>query len=63
MTTPEQAELVSFRGSLTILIDGVDPFPVGDEPIGLSGRIYRTPDGSAVTPTTAQIAATLAADE
>ena len=63
VTTPEQAELFSFRGSPTILIDGVDPFAVGGEPIGLSCRIYRTPDGSAGSPTTAQIAAALAADE
>ncbi len=63
VTTSEDADRVSFRGSPTILIDGVDPFAVGDEPIGLSCRIYRTPDGYAGSPTTAQIAAALAADE
>ncbi len=39
VTTSEEADRVSFRGSPTILIDGVDPFAVGDEPIGLSCRI------------------------
>lgn len=62
VTTPEEAERVSFRGSPTILIDGVDPFAVGDEPIGLSCRLYRTPDGFDGSPTTAQLAAALAAD-
>lgn len=57
VTSAEDAERVSFRGSPTILIDGVDPFAVGDEPIGLSCRIYRTFDGYAGSPTTAQIAA------
>jgi len=59
VTTQEQAEHVSFRGSPTILVDGVDPFAQGDEPIGLSCRIYRTPDGYAGSPTSEQIAAAL----
>ncbi len=57
VTTEEEAERVSFRGSPTILVDGVDPFAKGDEPIGLSCRIYRTPDGYAGSPTSEQIAA------
>lgn len=59
VTTSEEADRVSFRGSPTILIDGVDPFAVGDEPIGLSCRIYRTSDGFAGSPTAGQIAAVL----
>ena len=59
VTTTEEADRVSFRGSPTILIDGVDPFAVGDEPIGLSCRINRTPDGYAGSPTAAQIEAVL----
>lgn len=59
VTTQEEAERVSFRGSPTILIDGVDPFAEGDEAIGLSCRIYRTPDGYAGSPTLEQIAAAL----
>lgn len=60
VTTTKAAERLSFRGSPTILIDGVDPFAAGDEPIGLSCRIYLTPDGYEGSPTTAQLAAVLA---
>lgn len=59
VTTEEEAERVSFRGSPTILIDGVDPFAEGDQAIGLSCRIYLTPDGYAGSPTLEQIAAVL----
>lgn len=41
-----------FRGSPTVLIDGVDPF--ADEegpPIGFACRIYSTPDGLRGSPT------------
>lgn len=62
VTTEEEAERVSFRGSPTILIDGVDPFAEGDDPIGLSCRIYRTPDGHAGSPTSEQIAEVLDRD-
>ena len=61
VTTTEAAERLSFRGSPTILIDGIDPFAAGDEPIGLSCRIYLTPHGYEGSPTTAQLAAALAA--
>src|SRR5690606_18819602 len=40
--SPEAAEELSFRGSPTVLIDGRDPFARGDEPVGLSCRIYQT---------------------
>ena len=59
VTTEEEADRVSFRGSPTILIDGVDPFAEGDQAIGLSCRIYLTPDGYAGSPTLEQIAAVL----
>lgn len=59
VTTPAEAEAAGFRGSPTILIDGVDPFAVGDEPAGLSCRLYRTPDGPAGAPTVAQLEAVL----
>ncbi len=59
VTTEEEAERVSFRGSPTILIDGVDPFAEDGQAIGLSCRPYRTPDGLAGSPTAAQIAAAL----
>lgn len=53
--TPEAAEQFAFRGSPTILVDGRDVFANGDEPIGLSCRIYQTPDGPAGSPTLEQL--------
>lgn len=53
--TPEAAEARSFRGSPTILVDGRDVFATGDEPVGLSCRIYPTPDGQAGSPTVDQL--------
>lgn len=57
--TPEAAERRRFRGSPTILVDGEDVFASGDEPVGLSCRIYQTPDGPAGAPTEAQLRAAL----
>ncbi len=59
ITTSAEAEEVSFRGSPTILIDGVDPFARGEEPVGMSCRIYQTPDGPAGSPTLTQLEAAL----
>lgn len=53
--TPEEAQRVGFRGSPTILVEGRDPFASGDEPVGLSCRVYDTPDGPAGAPTVAQL--------
>lgn len=53
--TPEAAEEAGFRGSPTILVDGVDPFAERDEPVGLSCRVYDTPDGPAGAPTLDQL--------
>lgn len=61
--TTEQAEALGFRGSPSILVDGVDVFASGDEPVGLSCRIYQTPEGSAGSPTLGQLRAALAADD
>jgi len=58
--TDAEAERVGFRGSPTILIDGRDPFARGDEPVGLSCRVYRTPEGLAGAPTVEQLVAALA---
>ena len=63
VTTPEEAQRASFRGSPTILIDGVDHFAVGGEPVGLSCRLYRTPHGYDGSPTTAQLAAAIAPND
>jgi hypothetical protein len=53
--TPDAAEQMRFRGSPTILVDGLDPFASGDEPVGLSCRVYDTPDGPAGAPTVEQL--------
>ena len=45
-----QAEAEGFVGSPTIRVDGVDIQPPGDEPAGLTCRVYRRRDG-AVSPT------------
>jgi hypothetical protein len=57
--TPEAAVRRSFRGSPTILVDGVDVFARGDEPVGLACRVYQTPDGPAGAPTLDQLRAVL----
>lgn len=46
----EAAESLGFRGSPTVLINGVDPFADPDAPVGLSCRIYPTDDGFRGTP-------------
>ena len=53
--TPEAAAEYGFRGSPTVLIDGVDPFADHDAPIGLSCRVYRTDTGFAGSPTLDQL--------
>ncbi len=58
--TPEDAEAKQFRGSPTVLVDGRDPFADGGEPVGLSCRLYRTPEGPAGAPTLDQLREVLA---
>ena len=53
--TAEEAHQVGFRGSPTILLDGRDPFPAPNSSVGLSCRIFATPDGLAGAPTVAQL--------
>jgi hypothetical protein len=53
--TPEEAERTRFRGSPSILVDGVDPFADSDDPVGLSCRVYQTPEGAAGSPTLDQL--------
>jgi hypothetical protein len=43
--TDQDAELEGFVGSPTIRIDGRDIEPPGDEPAGLTCRVYRLADG------------------
>lgn len=53
--TPEEAERAGFRGSPTLLIDGVDHFATDHDPVGLACRVYGTPDGPRGAPSTAQL--------
>lgn len=58
--TLEEAERVGFHGSPSILVDGVDVFAEPDAGVGLSCRVYRTPEGLAGAPTVEQLRAALA---
>lgn len=53
--TDEAATAVGFSGSPTVHIDGVDPFDDVAAPVGLSCRLYPTPDGYAGSPTIDQL--------
>ena len=54
--TVEEAERVGFRGSPTILVNGVDPFAGESDVVGaLSCRVYQTPAGLAGSPTIEQL--------
>lgn len=59
VTTPEDADRSEFRGSPTVLVDGVDPFADPDAPTGLSCRIYVTPKGPQGSPTIEMLRAAL----
>jgi hypothetical protein len=43
--TEGEARERAFVGSPTILVDGEDVVPPGDEPVGLNCRVYRRRDG------------------
>jgi hypothetical protein len=58
--TPRDAIRTGFRGSPTILVDGVDPWADANAPVGLSCRIYRTEAGPQGAPTPREIEAVLA---
>lgn len=45
VASPGEAEVIGFRGSPTVLLDGIDPFFDGAAPVGLSCRIFRTDTG------------------
>ncbi len=53
--TDGEAQQIGFHGSPSILIDGVDVFAPEDAPVGLSCRMYQTPDGFAGSPTIEQL--------
>jgi hypothetical protein len=59
VATIEEAERWGFHGSPSILVDGVDVFAEPGAGVGLSCRIYRTPEGLAGAPTVDQLRAKL----
>ena len=59
--TVEQAERLGFHGSPSILVDGVDVFADQGAGVGLSCRVFRTPQGLAGAPTMEQLHAALSA--
>ena len=61
--TVDEAERLGFHGSPSILVDGVDVFAEPGAGVGLSCRVYRTPDGLAGAPTMEQLRAALGGDE
>ncbi len=60
VSTPELARAWSFHGSLSILVDGVDPFAEPGAGVGLSCRLYATPSGPDGAPTVSQLVEALA---
>ncbi len=59
IVTAEDAVRLGFRGSPTVLVDGVDPFADEHAPVGLVCRVYRTPDGLTGSPTVDQLCAVI----
>lgn len=51
----EDAEQLGFRGSPTILIEGVDPFANTGDLVGLACRTYLTADGRKGAPSMDQL--------
>lgn len=60
--TVEDAERLGFYGSPSIVVDGVDVFAEPGAWVGLSCRVYRTPDGLAGAPTMEQLRTALGRD-
>ncbi|WP_084449878.1 thioredoxin family protein [Janibacter indicus] len=55
--TVDEAERLGFHGSPSILVGGVDVFAGPGAEVGLSCRLYPTPDGLAGAPTMEQLRA------
>jgi hypothetical protein len=58
VSTPGQAGATRFRGSPTVLVDGLDLFPDSADssaPVGLSCRLYRSGAGFSGAPTVEQL--------
>ncbi len=61
VSTPEEAESVGFRGSPTVLVDGVESWADPSAPVGLTCRVFSTPEGLAGSPTVEQLVEVLRA--
>ncbi len=61
--TFEAAEETRFRGSPSVLVEGLDLFAEPDAPVGLSCRVYETPAGPAGSPTLEQLRRAISATE
>lgn len=59
VASDEDAVLLGFTGSPTILVDGFDPFVQSGAQPAWSCRLYVTPDGLAGSPTVDQLVAAL----
>jgi hypothetical protein len=57
--TPEEADEYRFAGSPSILLNGRDPFTTSPSDVGLTCRMYSTPDGAAGAPTVVQLLAAI----
>lgn len=53
--TVEDAQRLGFYGSPTVLISGVDPFAGESAAVGLSCRMFQTPEGLRGAPSVAQL--------
>jgi hypothetical protein len=53
--SPEQAAVLNFHGSPSVLVDGEDAFPAEGAPVGFACRVYPTPDGPQGSPTVSQL--------
>lgn len=53
--TPEEAARLGFLGSPSLVAEDVDLFAPEGAEVGLSCRIYQTPDGPAGSPTLDQV--------
>ncbi|WP_062213574.1 hypothetical protein [Demequina oxidasica] len=58
--TPEEASRVGFFGSPSIQVNGVDAFAEPGARVGMTCRLYSTPDGYRGAPTFDQLRAALA---
>ena len=58
--SPEEAVEHGFRGSPTVLVDGVDPFFDPDAQVGLACRVYASPEGLSGKPPVVELERALA---